>query len=96
MADPTITVRDNVDAHRFEVLVDDRVGGFAEYTRTDDRVIFTHTEIDDAYEGQGLGSQLVQEALDSVRAAGQQVVPRCPFVRGWIERHTAYSDLVAS
>jgi predicted GNAT family acetyltransferase len=43
----------------------------------------------------GLGSRLVRAALDDVRGKGLQVVPLCPFVRGWIERHPDYADLVA-
>jgi predicted GNAT family acetyltransferase len=37
----------------------------------------------------------VQAALDDVRARGGSVVASCPFVRGWIERHQQYADLVA-
>jgi predicted GNAT family acetyltransferase len=43
----------------------------------------------------GLGSRLVRAALDDVRSQGGRVVPLCPFVRGWIERHPDYADLVA-
>ena len=43
----------------------------------------------------GLGSRLVQAALDDVRGKGERVVPLCSFVRGWIERHPDYADLVA-
>ena len=42
----------------------------------------------------GVGSTLVRAALDDVRAQGGSVVPQCPFVRGWIERHQDYADLV--
>lgn len=96
MADPAISVRDNREQSRFEVLIDGEVGGFAVYRRNGDVVTFTHTEVDDAYEGKGLGSRLVQGALDQVRADGHLVVAQCPFVKRWIERHTAYNDLLAS
>ena len=52
--------------------------------------------VDDAYEGQGVGSTLVGEALDQVRAEGLDVVATCPFVRSYIERHQEYADLLAS
>jgi predicted GNAT family acetyltransferase len=102
MADDTeldeaaITVRDNPAQSRFEVHLDGQLGGFARYERTGDTITFTHTEIDDAFEGQGLGGHLVREALDQVRADGHRVVARCPFVKGWIERHDDYGDLLAS
>ncbi|SFL68213.1 GNAT family N-acetyltransferase [Geodermatophilus ruber] len=41
-----------------------------------------------------MGSTLEREALDDVRRRGLRVVPLGPFVRGWIERHPAYADLV--
>jgi len=56
--------------------------------------VFTHTEIDPEFEGKGLGSQLARGALDAVRAEGSRVVPLCPFMAGYIERHPDYQALV--
>ncbi len=90
-----LTVRDRADAGRFEAVdVAGTVAGIAVYQRRDDVVVFTHTEVEDAYEGQGIGSQLVRAALDAVREEGLRVLPRCPFVRTWIDRHPGYADLV--
>jgi uncharacterized protein len=85
---------DNSEAGRFEVLVKDQVAGFAEYRRTDSSVAFTHTVIDPAFEGRGLGSVLARGALDATREAGHPVLPYCPFIRGYIQRHPGYLDLV--
>lgn len=74
---------------------DGELGGFAAYARRDDVLVFTHTQVDPAYEGQGLGSALARGALDDVRRRQLAVVPRCSFIRGWIERHADYADLVA-
>ncbi len=63
------------------------------YRRYDDRIVFVHTEVDDAVEGQGVGSDLVRSALDSVREEGLRVVAQCPFVKEWIGRHPDYADL---
>ena len=76
--------------------LDGERGGYAAYRRMGDVVVFTHTEIDDAFEGHGLGGRLVGAALDTVRAAGEQVRPQCPFVKSYIERHPEYADLVAA
>ena len=94
--DTTVTVTDNQDQHRFEARVDGELAGFAEYRlRGDDVIIFTHTEVDDAYEGRGVGSALARQALDAVRDAGERrVVPRCPFIKAWIDRHPDYRELV--
>jgi predicted GNAT family acetyltransferase len=90
-----VTVADNPSALRYEIRVGDDLAGFAAYTRLHGVVTFTHTEIDPAFEGQGLGSTLARAALDDVRAEGLRVVPRCPFIRAYIERHPEYADLVA-
>jgi predicted GNAT family acetyltransferase len=90
----TIEVVDVPDDHRFEIRVDGDLAGFAEYSRMGGRLIFRHTEIRDAYEGRGLGSTLAKGALDAARAGGHPVVPLCPFIASYIERHPDYQDLV--
>ncbi len=89
-----IRVVDAQDRSRFEIQVDGEVAGFSEYRRRPELIAFVHTLIDPRFEGQGLASQLVREALDEARAEGLAVLPFCPFVRGYIERHTEYLDLV--
>ncbi|MCB8958413.1 MAG: N-acetyltransferase [Nocardioides sp.] len=85
----------NPAAHRYEGHIDAELAGFAEYQLTDALVVFTHTEVDDRFEGRGVGSAVVRAALDDVRADGsRQVLPLCPFVKGWIAKHPDYADLV--
>jgi predicted GNAT family acetyltransferase len=88
------TVVDNPAAHRFEITVDGKVAGFAAYERDGSTVSFTHTEIDPSFEGRGLGSALARGALDATRAEARSVLPYCPFIRGYLERHPDYLDLV--
>ena len=70
-------VRDNPAEQRFEVLVDGEVAGFSKYQLFGADVAVTHTEIDDRFEGQGLGSALVRGLLDALRErdAGAAVLP---------------------
>jgi predicted GNAT family acetyltransferase len=88
------TVRDVPEESRYEIRDGDRVVGLAAYRRRGDTTVFTHTEVDPDAGQDGLGSTLVRAALDDVRSRGGSVVPRCSFVRGWIERHPEYADLV--
>ena len=88
------TVRDAPEAQRYEIRDGERVLGVAAYERRGDTVVFTHTEVDPDAGPSGLGSTLVRAALDDVRSRGGKVVPQCSFVRGWIERHLEYRDLV--
>jgi len=93
--DDQATVSDNAERHRFELTVAGDVAGFAEYRDRGNRRAFTHTVVDDAYEGQGLGSTLVRFVLDDARTRGLAVLPFCPFVRSFIEHHPdEYVDLV--
>ena len=90
-----VETRKNESENRYEALVEGEVAGFSAYQLTDLLVVFTHTEVDDAYEGQGVGSALARAALDDVRAQGtRKVLPMCPFIKSWIERHPDYGDLV--
>jgi len=73
----------------------DEIGELA-YSRSGDLVTAWHTEVAEAAEGKGVGSALAQTFLDDTRAAGRRVVPRCPFVRGWIDKNPDYADLVRS
>ncbi|MET7835430.1 hypothetical protein GA0070622_4566 [Micromonospora sediminicola] len=87
-------VEENAAKHRFEILVDDALAGFTAYLPRGEVLVFTHTEVDDRYQGQGVGAALIKGTLDQVRARGGRVVPRCPFMAAFIERHPDYADLV--
>ena len=92
-----LSVVDNPDRSRYELRDGDQVLGFTEYSERDDGVlVFPHTVITSPKRGAGYGSTLVQAALDDVRSRGGSVVPTCSFVRGWIEKHPEYADLVTS
>jgi predicted GNAT family acetyltransferase len=91
----TPRVADNPDERRYEVWVGDQLAGKAEYRQAGNRLIFFHTEIDDAFAGGGVGSRLAREALDDVRRRGLRVTPKCPFIAAYIRRHPEYRDLVS-
>lgn len=89
-----IDVQHNRDQSRYEAHLGGEIVGYAEYTREADQVTFTHTVVE--LEGKGVGSALARHALDAVRAEGSvYVVPECSFIKGWIEKHPDYQDLVA-
>lgn len=89
-----VTVTDAPAEHRYEARVEGKLAGFAEYQKAGRLMVFTHTEVDPAYEGRGVGSALARNALDDVRGQGLPVLPLCPFIKAWIGRHPDYSGLV--
>ncbi len=87
-------VLNNEAERRYELKLAGRVVGVAEYRPAGPSLMFTHTEIEEGHEGQGLGSKLVREALDDARARKVNVVPMCPFVAAFIREHPEYLNLV--
>jgi predicted GNAT family acetyltransferase len=88
-------VQDNPEANRFELTVDGATA-FSTYRRSPGVVTFIHTEVPKSLEGKGVGSKLARGALEIVRQRGEKVVPRCSFIRGYIEKHPEFQDLVAT
>lgn len=97
------TVVDNVQRHRYEVIHDGVNAGHAEYrlentggaeNQPQATIAFTHTQIDEEFSGRGLASTLIRHALDDARSKGLKVLPYCKFVRGYLEKHPDYQDLV--
>ncbi|MCX7783189.1 MAG: N-acetyltransferase [Meiothermus sp.] len=89
------SLRNNLESRRYEARKGSEVVAFAEYSLVANAVMFTHTEVDEKLEGQGIGSRLIRFALEDVRAKGQSTIPMCPFVAAFIQRHLDdYLELV--
>ncbi len=87
-------VRENVAEHRFEIWLGDVPAGHLTYQGLGPTLSFMHTEIDEQFGGRGLGSILIREALETVRARGGQVLPYCPFVKSYLQKHPDYLNMV--
>jgi predicted GNAT family acetyltransferase len=90
-----VEVTNNTELSRYEAHIDGQLAGFADYHLRSSSIVFTHTEVDDAFEGKGVASAIARTSLDEIRAAGvYDVIPQCPFYAGWIDKHPDYQDLV--
>ena len=87
-------VRHNAARSRYEISLDGRLAGIADYRADGDTVVFPHTEIEPAMRNQGLGAELVRGALDDVRARDGRVVAQCWYVAEFIDQHPEYADLL--
>ena len=89
-----IEVANAPDRERYELSLDGEVVGFTAYKARPDLIAFIHTEVDDRFQGRGLGDRLIRFALEDARARGVAVLPFCPFVKSFIERHREFESLV--
>ncbi|HEY0166837.1 MAG TPA: GNAT family N-acetyltransferase [Jatrophihabitans sp.] len=89
-----VTVSRNDDAQRYEIRLEGRRVGLADFFRRADVVVIPHTETSPEFGGRGLASKLVRYCLDDIRAQGLRVEPACPFVAAYIRKHPEYADLL--
>ncbi|MEA2676119.1 MAG: uncharacterized protein QOJ81_260 [Chloroflexota bacterium] len=82
-----LEIVNNAADKRWEARLDGEAAGYAEYRGNAKRVVFTHTVVEPQFEGRGIGSGLAKAALDAAVAAGQRIVPSCPFISAYLRRH---------
>ena len=82
------------DGDRFTISVEGRPVGFAQFADRNGQRVFIHTEIDDEFEGRGLATILVGEAVRSTKDAGLRIVPVCEMVAGYVEKHSEFGNVV--
>jgi predicted GNAT family acetyltransferase len=86
-------VANNTERHRFELAVDGHIAA-SYYEIANGVITFIHTEVPPELGGKGIGSRLIRGALDQARADGLKVIPQCPFVKAFIDKHPDYRDLL--
>lgn len=79
-------VVDDVDSSRFRYVGAEHEAKLV-YRAEGGRLDLRHTEVPDELGGQGVGGQLVRAAVERAAGSGETVVPTCPFVRAWLEKH---------
>ncbi|TDB88929.1 GNAT family N-acetyltransferase [Actinomadura sp. 7K534] len=89
-------ISDNAGQSRYEIRLDGELAGFVTYRKRDGGISLDHTEVDPAFKGKGVGGSLARGVLDDIREKNLSVIPLCPFIKGWIDKHPDYQDLVAA
>jgi hypothetical protein len=91
----SISIFKNDELKRFEIYSNAELAGFADFKIENQMISYTHTEIDPRFGGQGLGSQLIKEALDEALEQNLEVAPYCSFVSAYIKKNSeSYLNLV--
>jgi predicted GNAT family acetyltransferase len=91
----TNSVVHNPEEQRYEIHVDGVLAGYTEAREDGDVITFPHTKVLDEFEGQGLASELVGQALDDVRSRGKKIIATCAYVDRFVKKHPDYADLLA-
>ena len=86
-------VIDNPAMNRFELALGDEIAA-AYYLMEDGRMVFTHTEVPFALNGQGFGSRLAHAAFEAARSRGLRVIAKCPFMSAFALRHPEYAAIL--
>ena len=82
------------EADRFTISVEGRPVGFTEFADHDGQRVSPHTEVDDEFEGRGLATIVVAEALQATKDDGLRIVPVCKLVAAYVEKHSEFSGVV--
>ena len=86
----------NAATQRYEAKLEGKVIAFIEYRDDSSVRSLTHTKVNPDLEGQGIGSLLVKFALEDLTSSGSSLVPVCPFVATYVQRHREYAELVTT
>jgi len=91
-----LEISDVPGAQRYEAQRDGALVGFLEYVVKRGRIALVHTEVPPEHEGQGIAGGLARFALEDARRRALRVIPSCPYVRTYLERHPEYADVVSA
>lgn len=83
--------------HRFEARLeaDGPLAALISYERSETWIRLLHTEVQPGFEGRGISSELVARVVDDIRSSGLTLIPQCPFVVRWLERHPEQQDILS-
>jgi predicted GNAT family acetyltransferase len=89
-----LKVENNIAESRFEINLDGAAALIA-YKKKGEIYNLYHTEVPPQFAGKGVGSALAKGTLEQIKAEGAKIIPSCPFVSVYLERHQEYAELIA-
>ena len=97
MTDESLEIRLEDTGSKGRYFLRSPEGALAEMTFSkvgEHRIIIDHTEVPDAFRGQGVGVKLVMRAIEDARASGKKIIPLCPFANAQFRRHPEWADVL--
>ncbi len=91
MTDPDI--RDNHEAHRYELAIGDQVA-VVTYNLSGQNLMITETLVPEVLEGQGIASRLARHVIADAGERGLLILPVCPFFSAYLQKHPEHAAVV--
>lgn len=81
----------------FEAFIDGNHAGLMTYTWAgNERFIIDHTEVEEAYNGKGVGKEMLLAAVDFARKNSKTIIPLCPFAKATFQKHEELQDVLVN
>ena len=94
-ADARIELEDNGSKGRYVLRGEGDAVAEMTFTKVGQhQLIIDHTEVPDAFRGQGIGLKLVERAVADARKSDKKIIPLCPFANAQFRRHPEWQDVL--
>ncbi len=91
----TIRHRSEENKGTFYVEKDGKqIGTMAYLNAGNDRIIIDHTEVDPSLRNEGVGEQLLLEAVKYARTEKIKIDPLCPFSKSIFDKNNDFKDVL--
>jgi predicted GNAT family acetyltransferase len=81
----------------FEALEEGKQAGKMTYTWAgDSKFIIDHTEVNEAFNGKGVGKKMVMTAVEYARENNLKIIPLCPFAKSVFDKTADIHDVLFS
>jgi len=79
----------------FVATLDGQKAGLMTYSWAgDEKIIIDHTEVQPAFNGKGVGKELVYKAVEFAREKKLKILPLCPFAAAMFKKNEEIRDVL--
>lgn len=88
-------ITNNESVNRYELHVNGSMAKI-DYQRNGSQIFLNHTEVPPELGGKGIGSKLVSLVLEDIDQQGLRLIPFCPFVKKYIQKHPEWNRILVN